>query len=1105
MGKDMMRQHTLGTSPHGLLHWEQPILFLQRVLRVYPNEIKLLLWVTLIQLAMRMTSVLINNFAQTAFLKRYGVEHLPTIFLIEAVLTFFFASAVGVLMERHRTLRVFTGLLLFFSLSAFAIRLLLPFNILLIYPILYILKSQAIEILPILYWDILTDLFTTQQSKRLYTLITAGGVLGTTLGSFLTGPVARWVGVDNVLLIFVGGMILAALLNELTEKVVGAPLQPRKDRRRTRARGNFKENLQAFMALTKDSPLLKYMILIIAIPNILLPIMTYQFNVVVDNYFAAEQSTLNFFGIFRGVSNAVMFGLLLFTGRLVMKWGVPVSLLFHPINYLIAFLGLLFRFDIVFATYARFSTETLKTVLNNPARAVLFNFFPSQMRGLARVFLRGNVVRAADFTGSGFLMLIRGLMDPRLLSLVAAPLVLIWVFTTVKLKKAYASMIIQTLMDKQIDWERLEHVDFQAWLNDKAVVQRLHQGLGDKNPDVAVTCGEILAKLTPPSWAKWIVEALPGKPLWCQKALLDFLRPEDAREIMGTLLGAVREASTDTLAHLTQTLNRLDPQASLPTMMGLVDHPDPRIRVEAMVGLYLSYDPQAQSKFQARTRELLDGRETERRMAVQILGRTGDPAFAQLLLHWASDEDADLKAQALLGLGKMRHEKALDIALSLVGEQTPQVRKAALQVMIDFAEETPLDHWVQILGDKDPMIRHKATLAIRDRKKGVVQALLAVLHSPSRTLRKQALSILEELGAPRAELSRFVMGEMEKAYRNLVYVQHLKDMTHVPAIVLLMDHLMEKNNEIIEVVLRVLGVMEFADRMRIILKAIQSGDRRDMDNAIEVLETSLHSDIREILIPLLEERPLEEKLRVGYKTFDIDLGLSEGPQNVLIPLTQGDDSVTQALALYALGAFPLNAQLKDTIAKQIEVETQMVREAALWARGGSEGQISPGPYPIGSPNLIEKLVSVRKIPLFSDLRIRELAVIAAITDTKRFQKNEVVVREGDPGDALYLIMEGQLSVIKAMGAVRERVLDSVGKDDFFGEMALLDRKPRSASVRTDSECLFLVIKTDDFTSIMENHPAIPINICKILGRRIRALQTRLQGHRSEFADRTTPC
>jgi len=103
-------------------------------LRVYRNEVKILLWVTVIQLVMSMSSILLNNFAQTAFMKRYGVEALPTVFLIEAVLTFFLANAVGLLMNRYRTIRVFTGLFLFFEISVGLIRGLLLFGNLLVYP-----------------------------------------------------------------------------------------------------------------------------------------------------------------------------------------------------------------------------------------------------------------------------------------------------------------------------------------------------------------------------------------------------------------------------------------------------------------------------------------------------------------------------------------------------------------------------------------------------------------------------------------------------------------------------------------------------------------------------------------------------------------------------------------------------------------------------------------------------------------------------------------------------------------------------------------------------------------------------------------------------------
>ncbi|HSQ84658.1 MAG TPA: hypothetical protein VLM43_08030, partial [Desulfobacterales bacterium] len=400
----------LPTRHHNLMQWTQPEIFLRKVFKVYPHEIKPLLWVTVIQLVMSSSAIQINNFAQSAFLKRFGVNSLPTVFLLEAIITFFFSGLVGIFMERFRNVRVFTAVLLYFGACIGLIRLLLPFKLAWIYPVLFILKSQSVAILPILYWDILSDLFTTQQSKRLFTLITAGGVLGTTVGSLMTARLALWFGLNNLLLIFVVGMILASILNEFTEKIVAASVGTRIERRKGKLEGKFFDNFREFLSYARESTLLKYMIIIIAIPNILLPIMDFQFNVVVDKHFTTEAATLHFFGLYRGISNAAMFVVLMVSGRIITRLGVAHSLLFHPANYVLAFGALFLRFNISSGIYARFSTETLKTTLNNPARAILYNFFPEQSRALIRVFLRGAVVRISDFTGSGVLILIKGLI-----------------------------------------------------------------------------------------------------------------------------------------------------------------------------------------------------------------------------------------------------------------------------------------------------------------------------------------------------------------------------------------------------------------------------------------------------------------------------------------------------------------------------------------------------------------------------------------------------------------------------------------------------------------------------------------------------------------------
>jgi ATP/ADP translocase/HEAT repeat protein len=1096
---------SLITTPHNLLQSEQgPALFFQKIFRVYRKEIKLLLWVTAIQMVMRISSILLNNVAQTAFLKRYGVDALPTVFVLEAALTFFFASAVGVLMDRHRTVRVFTGLFLFFAVSVALIRALIPLGNDLIYPILYILKSQAVELLPILYWDILSDLFTTQQSKRLYTLITAGGVLGTTLGSLMTGPVARWVGADNVLLIFVCGMALAALLNEFTEMVAGAPIEPRTDRRKGKLRGKFRENLHEFLAFTRQSSLLKYMILIIAIPNILLPIMTYQFNVVVDEYFASEQATLQFFGLFRGISNATMFAILLFSGRLISRWGLATSLLFHPINYLISFGALFFRFDIFTAIYARFSTETLKTTVNNPARSVLYNFFPEQMRGLIRVFLRGNVVRASDFAGSTFLMLIRNLIDPRLLSLVAFPLTLAWIFTNIRIKRRYASMLIGTLTDKRIDWKHLEEVDFKTWVQDKRSLENIRENLTSDTQEVVLACGEILAKARPVGWVQAIVEALPQKPAETQKRLLDLLRPEDTKEVISTLLELSHWASADSLTYLIPALCRLDPKRSLPVMKEMANHTDPKVRVEGLAGLYTSGDPQSRDLFRERVEALQRQGDPGVRTAVRAMAKSGDPEFSESLLQWVGGEDPELKAWAILGLGKMKHPQALEIAHATLREPNPRLREVAIQVMIDFGEETPLEWWIQVLGDTDRAFREKASAAIRERGRRALKALLGALASPSKTLRNEVLTILDELGAPAVELSQFIHEELSEAYRYLACVHGLEAKVSGRALSLLTERLTEKGGEVIEVVLRVLAITEFGDRMRVILRALQSGNRRDMDNAIEALESSLHATLRKTLIPLLDDRPLEEKLAVGRKRIGTDIPVRGKPETILPSLLDEKDPTVQTLALYSLAESGPKDLSREKALSLLESEHGMVQGAARFALETLNFDPSYQPVLRKDVNLIEKVLSLRKIPIFEDQRVVELMAIASVATASLFPSGSVIVGEGDRGDALYLVMDGELNIIKGMGTQKPILLDRLHKDDFFGEMALVDSAMRSATVRAETDTSLLVLKSEDFTEIMMDYPGIPIRICKMFCGRIRSLHSRLQATRQENLESPVP-
>jgi hypothetical protein len=216
-------------------------------------------------------------------------------------------------------------------------------------------------------------------------------------------------------------------------------------------RRSMQQEIKTVLPMLKSSVLLRLMIVLTFMPNVVIPIMNYQFNYAVDTYFVSEATMIAFFGYFRGVLNIVSLVILLFVGKIYGRWGLPVALMFHPFNYVLAFLAFLLRFDVIAAMYARMSTNVLRTTINIPANATIMGLFPESYRALVRPFLRGTVVRIALFIGSGLILISDPLFHPRYLSLVALPFVLTWLSAPFILKKKYAGILIDLIKQNQHD------------------------------------------------------------------------------------------------------------------------------------------------------------------------------------------------------------------------------------------------------------------------------------------------------------------------------------------------------------------------------------------------------------------------------------------------------------------------------------------------------------------------------------------------------------------------------------------------------------------------------------------------------------------------------
>lgn len=131
---------------------------------------------------------------------------------------------------------------------------------------------------------------------------------------------------------------------------------------------------------------------------------------------------------------------------------------------------------------------------------------------------------------------------------------------------------------------------------------------------------------------------------------------------------------------------------------------------------------------------------------------------------------------------------------------------------------------------------------------------------------------------------------------------------------------------------------------------------------------------------------------------------------------------------------------------------------------------------------VEKVLFLKSIDLFSQIPGEDLSQIALITDEVQFDTGEEIVRQGDNGQTLFLIIAGKVR-IHATGVADD--LAVLGERGVFGEMSLLDNEPRSASVTAMTDVVCLKIERDDFNEILAEKSEIAQGVIKVLTRRIR--------------------
>ncbi|MFA5831950.1 MAG: cyclic nucleotide-binding domain-containing protein [Bacteroidota bacterium] len=152
------------------------------------------------------------------------------------------------------------------------------------------------------------------------------------------------------------------------------------------------------------------------------------------------------------------------------------------------------------------------------------------------------------------------------------------------------------------------------------------------------------------------------------------------------------------------------------------------------------------------------------------------------------------------------------------------------------------------------------------------------------------------------------------------------------------------------------------------------------------------------------------------------------------------------------------------------------------------------------PASVEEMLS--KIPVFEKLEPKELRQVASIVHRRQYVKDEFVFYQGDPGLGMYVIEKGSVGVVVAGEDGTKKEIITLNNGDFFGEIALLDESPRSASVVIKEDSELIGFFRPDLFEIIEKTPKtglkIVVKLAEMIGERLRNMNNEFSKLRGEL-------
>ena len=141
------------------------------------------------------------------------------------------------------------------------------------------------------------------------------------------------------------------------------------------------------------------------------------------------------------------------------------------------------------------------------------------------------------------------------------------------------------------------------------------------------------------------------------------------------------------------------------------------------------------------------------------------------------------------------------------------------------------------------------------------------------------------------------------------------------------------------------------------------------------------------------------------------------------------------------------------------------------------------------------MIFLRRVSLFGGMALEQLRVLSVHLTEHHYLPDEIIFSEGDFSQELYIVISGEIDIIKDYGSAGRRVLNTLTDGDFFGDMAIFERAARSATAVTRSESELLILQPEKFKQTIYQKPDMAFEIFREMCARIRRREEELSSNR----------